>query len=337
MYSCISVVKASSKTVSFSYSNSDFSIWGIFGLDVRAIADKFYPEEDSKTLWGVENTKMELRYGNPLWGIVSPSAAASLNMSTLRKGSIYLPGCSECSKGLDSHENLPGADFASDALCATYTVGRKSMGPRIDYSGQADLAMYSLWQDYFRTAPTSAKILNKIWTDIAANLVLGTNSGELEDQYRILGKEVYRKVTVYSDCIQYRYAYGIPAFLALFLTTGCAVMTAYVTAFRKANPSTMRRLLEHTSTGRLLTTSDLQRRQQIDPVDEDTESVEHKPADCSELTVEWEKGAGTTKYTLGAEGWTKNIPCEEAKYGEVGTTATYVSVPTTHVDYDDNL
>ena len=107
------------------------------------------------------------------YGIVTPEAAGKLNLSTIRKESLYIPGYTGVVAGLTSHQNLPAADFAAQALGSAYETGQSTSGS-VDYSGQSNLALYRLWQEYARTAPTSAKILNLIWTDLAANLVLGT-------------------------------------------------------------------------------------------------------------------------------------------------------------------
>ena len=63
MYSCMSVVKASIKTVSFRFNGTN----DLAGLTVESIEDKTYPNEESKPLWAVENSDMPLKHGSPLW------------------------------------------------------------------------------------------------------------------------------------------------------------------------------------------------------------------------------------------------------------------------------
>jgi hypothetical protein len=116
MYSCMSVVEASIKTVSFLLNGTD----DLSALTVQSIEEKQYSDDTSKPLWAVEDSDMPLRHGNPLWGIVNPDAAARLNLSTLRKDKLYLPGYAGTSFYMGSHENLPGADFAAQALGTAY-------------------------------------------------------------------------------------------------------------------------------------------------------------------------------------------------------------------------
>ncbi|KAJ8118695.1 hypothetical protein OPT61_g386 [Boeremia exigua] len=331
MYSCMSVVKASIKTVSFRFnSTSDLS-----GLSVASIEAKSYPDEASKPLWAVENTDMELKHGMPLWGIMSPEAAATLNVSTLRRESLYLPGFAGF-PALKSHENLPGSDFASAVLSSTYDIGPYSTGNNIEYSGKTNLAMYRRWQEYSRTASTSAKILDLIWTDIAANLVLGTRglgSDEItkhkRDEADDTGSNLPHVIS-YSRRVKYKYAYGIPAFLALSLTVASTLATAYFTILGHAKPATMRRFLEHTSVGRLLVAQDSQDQTSKHTNSELDGSTEKTIADCTEPTKEWLKGTGAEIFTLSAEGWTKSVQSHGPGYGQAGTTAAYASVPNTY-------
>jgi hypothetical protein len=105
-----------------------------------------------------------------MWGIVTEEKAKSLNLSTLRKEPLYLPG-----RGPNiGSRNLPVADFASAALNMVYTMSDSLSASPMDYSGKVNLAMFRKWQELSRSAATSSKILNLIWTDIAANMVVGT-------------------------------------------------------------------------------------------------------------------------------------------------------------------
>ena len=257
MYSCISATKALVKTVSFRFNGSD----DLSGLTVTGLIDKVYPNDASKPLWGVEHTEMTLADVKPLWGLVAPQSQGRVNLSTLRKESLWLPGYGGLNMGpmSNGYQNLPGVDFHSDALASAYDVGDSSNG-MVDYSGQSNLAMYRLWQDLSRTPGTAAKILNLIWTDVAANSVVGTKGMEAH-------KEAKRKrnddvavsnpntvpVIVYHRRIKYHLLYGIPAFIVLFYTLCTFLLTSCIVLFGRAGPSKMRRYLNKTSAGRILT------------------------------------------------------------------------------------
>lgn len=166
MYSCLSTAKATIKAVSFRFNstNDDLS-----SLEIVSLADKTYLNEESKPLWGVKNSNIYLKGGGPLWGLISLTREKELNLSTMRKESLYLPGHNP----IMGTENVTGADFAATALQMTYdTIPNAKTAT--DYTGKANLAMYKKWQGLSKTPETSAKIINLIWTDVAANVGVGT-------------------------------------------------------------------------------------------------------------------------------------------------------------------
>lgn len=164
------------------------------------------------------------------------------------------------------------------ALGKVYAVGNSERGDT-DYSGSTNLAMYRLWQDLSQSAETAFKIPNLIWTDIAANLVLGTRSLAGANGNRTLERRDEEGnaasvplVTTYERRIRYRYVYGIPAFLALALASLILVSSFLLAVLGPARVGFLRVVLEETSVGRLL--------------------------------VAGEKGAGEGQvFVLGAEGW----------------------------------
>ncbi|CAO2649827.1 Nn.00g011190.m01.CDS01 [Neocucurbitaria sp. VM-36] len=324
MYTCMSTAKATIKTASFRFNGTNDDLTG---LEVVSLVDKTYPTEESKPFWGVENTEMFLKDGNPLWGLISEEQAKTLNLSTLRKERLYLPG----RDGVMGWQNLPGADFASIALDMAYDFSLSTKG--IDYSGQSNLALFRKWQELSRSPDTSAKILNLIWTDIAANMVVGTKS--------LTPPETKRKrddapgnastpptVTSYSKRVKYRYAYGIPAFLALVLLATCFTSTIFFVFFSGAKPSTMRTFLQHTSAGRFLTSHS----GSAVYAQPHTGSRGYSPPGESDgysdtPTQVWIKGAGLRRFTLGGEGWTKNVQEVPGYETKGGATANYTPVP----------
>jgi hypothetical protein len=259
MYSCISATKALVKTVSFRFNGSD----DLSGLTVTSLTDKVYPNDTSKPLWGVEDTQMALADVNPLWGLVAPHSHGSVNISTLQKESLWVPGYagwSDFSGGpMSGYQNLPGVDFHCGALAAAYAVGNPSIG-MLDYSGQSNLALYRLWQDLSRTPTTAAKILNLIWTDVAANSVVGTKSMEAHHEAKrkrdnnvVASDPNTVPVIVYHRRIQYHLPYGIPAFVVLFSTLCTFLITSCIVVLGHAGPLKMRKYLNETSAGRILT------------------------------------------------------------------------------------
>ncbi|KAI3318471.1 hypothetical protein HD806DRAFT_511740 [Xylariaceae sp. AK1471] len=295
MYSCISTVKASIKTVSFRFNGSD----DLSGLTVTSIAPKTYPNDASKPLWGVEHSNVPLRDAQPLWGLVTPESASRLKLDTLRRESLYLPGYTDGS-GTIGYQNLPGTDFPLLALADTFSVGLSSS--KVDYSGASNLAMYRLWQELSRNASDAGKILNLIWTDIATNLVLGTKG--LQPGNVNLTKRDSQSgtssnmpiVTTYTRRVKYHYPYGIPAFVTLVLAAAILFATACFMLLGSARPSYMRLLLEETSVGRLLTS--------YTPLQDGVPS-HFRGGDGG--TKDWARGPGQQQFTLSPEGWSKDV------------------------------
>jgi hypothetical protein len=178
---------ATIRTVQFEYNGT---AQDLTRLKVISLVDKVYPNEDPRPPWGVENSDMLIRNGGPLWGIVTEEEAKSLNLSTIRRKSLYLPG----REASIYSQNVPALDFALTTLGMMYTIGDTYNTNPIDYSGKANLAMSRKWHELSRTAATSAKILNLIWTDNAANMVVGTR--------RRRGTSATAKIRVRGGCQQ---------------------------------------------------------------------------------------------------------------------------------------
>ncbi|KAF2455766.1 hypothetical protein BDY21DRAFT_348618 [Lineolata rhizophorae] len=270
IYTCITTTKALVKSVTFRFNGTD----DLSGLSVTNVTNKVYPDEDSKPLWAVEYTESPISDVSPIWGLVSAEDVEGVaNISTLRKESLYLPGYSGLSSGPSQHgyQNLPGVDFHVQALAAAYTVYTTPGIGLTDYSGQISLALFRMWQDLSRSPSKAALILNRIWTDIATNAVVGTRgmtspgSSSNADALALSDDTSQSTstsdgtaaaalpVTTYRRRIMYRYAYGVPAFILLFITLAVLVLTAVSLVFTRAGPGKMRKYLNETSAGRLLT------------------------------------------------------------------------------------
>jgi hypothetical protein len=309
MYSCASTTKAIIKTVAFRFNGT---MDDLSGLKVVSITEKTYLNQESKPLWGVEKTSMRLADGGPLWGLVSPAKTDVLNLTTLRSESLYLPG-RDPKLGTD---NKPGADFAATALQMTYKTGLDqsySSATVVDYTGAVNLAMYKKWQELSKTAETSAKILNLIWTDIAANMVVGTKGlqphGGLNSKRDSSASTLVKPPLVisYRRRIKYNYVYGIPALLTLVLSVTAIICTVLSVLFFGATLSTMRTFLHHTSAGRFLTRQSQagQLNQLAMPGRSEHSQSLHDDGYSDSPTSVWVNGAGQQQFTLGVKGWEK--------------------------------
>lgn len=265
LYSCISTAKAIIKTVSFQFNGSD----DLSALTVTDIQDKVYADNTSKPLWGVEQTNLTLEDVLPLWGLVSSPNQGNISLSTLQKEFLYLPGYQGLSLGFSSgsdYQNLPGVNFYSDAIGTAFVIGSEGIGVA-DYSGTTNLALFRQWQDLSKSPASAARILNLVWTDSAANAVVGTKTLQDPQQQALQRRDsssdtttssssdssLLPEVTSYKRRVKYHLPYGIPAFLTLLLTLAMAIITLGATVLGRSGPHQMRSILNKTSPGRILT------------------------------------------------------------------------------------
>lgn len=261
LYSCAAATKVLIKNVQFQYNGTE----GLKGLSVLSVQDKQYSASSVKPLWGVEDTGMALSDTHPLWGLIGPQFKNQQNLSTVQQEVLWLPGYSMSSIGSPSsgYQNLPGVDFHTDALSSAFDIGSGSSSTGTqDYSGKSNLAMYAKWQELSRAPSTAARIINLVWTDIAANAVTGTKSWFPSPALPDLAKRdsgapqqaVNVPVTVYSRRIKYKYLFAIPAVIVVFITLLTALGALILLVVGRARPAAMRKFLFKTSAGRILST-----------------------------------------------------------------------------------
>ncbi|EXJ94562.1 hypothetical protein A1O1_02958 [Capronia coronata CBS 617.96] len=264
VYSCASAMKASIKEVRFRYNATGLTGNTLKALTVVNVTDKPYSDNKSMPLWGVESPDMELADVPQLWGLISPELESSVNLSTIRAPHLYLPGYGGLLSGSSpGQENLPAADGLTDVLAGVYqdTLGAGDMA---DYTGTTNMAMYATWRDLASSAATMKKIPNLIWTDLAANMLIGTRSwtsgsalpANLQKRADTAngsdGNSAVVPVTVYQRQIRYHWLFAIPAFLALFLFL-VVLMAALVSVLSgRGLPARVQHYLYHLSSGRLL-------------------------------------------------------------------------------------
>ena len=194
----------------------------------------------------------------PLWGILSPNTSPlPQNISTTQQPSLRLPGLITAagilSRGNDyilptAGQNLPAVDFYVQALQNAFTIsspGTVGYEGYADYSGlTAGLALYGKWQNLSASADGAAQILKLVWTDIAANSVVGTKGWE--------GQGSGPVVTVFHRKVRYDLLYMVPAVVVAVLALVVVGTWVVLMVLGRTGPGKMRRLLDATSTGRVL-------------------------------------------------------------------------------------
>jgi hypothetical protein len=225
-----------------------------------------------------------LSEAQPLWGILPPNTAAippslANNLTTTRLPSLRLPGILTSTTSLLLTSNdynpsrlgqyLPAVDFYGQALQNAFTIRRPgSVGYEgyADYSGMTGLALYKKWQALSKSAEGAAEIVKLVWTDIAANSVVGTRGwgldgspegadggvGAVRKKRDANGDDAVVLVTVYRRRVRYRLPYMAPAVVVLALAVGVLGTWLVLLVMGRTGPAKMRRFLDATSPGRIL-------------------------------------------------------------------------------------
>ncbi|KAL4744819.1 hypothetical protein BDW72DRAFT_212173 [Aspergillus terricola var. indicus] len=254
MYSCATGVEATVKTVTFAFNITN----DLDGLRVLNITDKTYPSASDKPLWAVENLDVLPYDMPPLWGLVSPRAAGMISgnkLQTIRKESLLLPAGTSASFLTSMSENLPGVSFYMQGLGV---IDEMYLGSSdiVDYTGKTNLAMSQRWRALSKSAVSMATVLNLIWTDYAANAVLGTKSfmpSRQEGGTEARGDAMVKQpVRVYTRQIGYQLAYAIPALMVLFILLLILALSVFALLLGRTSLAKMKRYLNATSAGRIM-------------------------------------------------------------------------------------
>ena len=269
VYSCASSISATIRDVSFVYNGTSFG-----ALKATSAKPKQYPNPSDLPLWAVEDMHdMTILQAQPLWGVIGPANSTvreslKANISTISQESLRLPGIMNEYSFFNTlgdpvsskiGENLPGTSFYAQALLNAFNIGRPSAVSYGDYSGQTQLALYALWQNLSSTATDASSIVNLVWTDIAANSVVGTKGWGLTSvaagqspSANAAAQNNNAPVTSYRKRVKFHMAYAVPAFVVIAVTLAILVASVVVLAMRKTSIKRLRELLDATSNGRII-------------------------------------------------------------------------------------
>ncbi|RDL37936.1 uncharacterized protein BP5553_05369 [Venustampulla echinocandica] len=277
IYSCASTIKATIRTVTFQYNAT-----GIEALKIKATKPKTYQDSKSLPLWGVEDLQ-SLRLGNaqPLWGVLGTSNSTNIptapyNISKISQESLYLPGFQDqfFNDGLQpvpiTGQNLPGVEFYYQALASALRINRPgAVGYQgfADYSGKTSFALYAKWQNLSSSVDSTSKILDLVWTDVAANAVVGTKGWGLSSVASGHSKTILKRasegngddapqsqvpITIYEKRIRYRILYAIPAFIIAAITVAVICTVSVLAIMGRTGLKQMRKFLDAASAGRIV-------------------------------------------------------------------------------------
>ncbi|KAF2868844.1 hypothetical protein BDV95DRAFT_500206 [Massariosphaeria phaeospora] len=261
LYSCASAVRATIKTVSFLVNGTS----GLDSLYVTEIAQKNYTDKESMPLWGFEETGLTNDGVSPVWGLVDAAYESYPNISLFRKPSLYLPGFSAHGRaGLGGltltsggYQYMPRSDFASVAMNTVYSLSTGSITTTtslaVDYTGMTDMAIYLRWQNLSASADGAAQIINLIWTDLAANAVVGTKGALGAGNTEFNPADTKISVQPIVRKIKYRMAFAVPALVLLATLLALSTVALLACLRGQSSRSKMRVRLNQAATGRLAT------------------------------------------------------------------------------------
>jgi hypothetical protein len=256
LYSCASAAKAIIKTVRFKYNGTR----GLEDLVILNTPNKVYGSDKERPFWAVENVQRNLSFYDPIWGLSHPRYETHQNLSTLQKDSLWLPGYSNFYlEPYDTQQNIPGANFHMTTFSQVYAInGAKGL---LDYTGASSFPIYKRWFELSRNATGAAHMLNLIWTDIAANAVVGTRGWTSQLSPTNLAKRASNPgdddalvpIYIYRRRVHFKYSYGVPAFIVCAFAIGVIIATVALSVMRKTKFGKLNKYMDHTSLARNLT------------------------------------------------------------------------------------
>lgn len=255
LYACASTVKANIKTVSFLLNGTGPALESLVVTDVH---DKEYPDNSSMPLWGMEDSGLALDGITPVWGLISAEYSNFPNISVVRKPSFYLIGTSDqfgsSTIAGAQFEYMPGSDFAPAAMNSVYNRESKLSTDLPDYSGSSDLAIYMKWMNFSKKPELAGAIVNLIWSDLAAQGVVGTKGVLGSSNAGLANETVPIAVSPIVREIKFRYLFGIPAFVLAVVILAISLLAAISATTRQSSFAIVRQRLHQSSIGRIFTT-----------------------------------------------------------------------------------
>ncbi|KAF2217266.1 hypothetical protein CERZMDRAFT_81197 [Cercospora zeae-maydis SCOH1-5] len=271
IFSCISGVSASIKLV-------DFQINGTANLDnlvIENVRSVDYESESDMPTWAMEITRRRIGDMDPYWGPISPDAADTANVSTIRKPIFRLPAGAASVWG--------GSTVIEDAVAglkAPFAVLTDMFGDYTDvvpgsqdYTGASNYLLYLQWQRLLASGDTVGKIVDLIWTDLMANNLVSARStlSAASEQSGVQRRNdassnafAMRPAAQYSIGISYDWRYAIPALMFACVYAALLAWSLVMFTTRNLSLGILRFMLDQTSAGRAITTERSQANNEID-------------------------------------------------------------------------
>ncbi|KAJ0425626.1 hypothetical protein BJY00DRAFT_184496 [Aspergillus carlsbadensis] len=250
LLTCSSATRASIKIVKFQANGTALS-----DIHVLRVSDKPYGSEAEMPLWAIERSNLTVADYAPLWGIIDDIHENSEALYTRRKEALWLPAANTYGTSLSYLSDSMPAGAHLKALAIAYNVD--SMLTTLygrDYSGKDDFGLYPLWRDLSRNSKTAGRMINLIWTDAMANLVLGTKPGPFSSEPVLGSSASYdRVVQAVERRVVYDIRYATPAFLMLVLWMTSLIAALILFLLSRVSIPALAQLTNQLASGRMAT------------------------------------------------------------------------------------
>ncbi|KAH7007220.1 hypothetical protein EDB80DRAFT_880727 [Ilyonectria destructans] len=238
VYSCASAVKATIKTVHFFHNGTSDNLQG---LVIKDLQEKRYKDESEMPLWGIEVSSFTLEQFEPIWGLVDPAFEDFQNISTIRAPSLYLPQlASQTLAPTLPVTNLPGA-ILPVAAYKTIRLNAGSIWTGIDYTAGGSMSLWMRWKELSKSATTMPKIVQFLWTDIAASALVGSK-GVLGSRNMEPDQAATINIHPTVHRVKYHWPFAIPAFIVVLLIGLVFVVVVLSVVFGNASLGGMNKI-----------------------------------------------------------------------------------------------
>ena len=268
--SCASANRVIIKTVRFSFNTSDT----VSGLKIESIEPKKYASSSEYPLWAFESSdeaegdpQWNIRSWDPLWGIVEKEDSTFSNLTYKRSPELWLTGNTATNNADYSGFNLAAITIPRSLLYHGYEVHQpsgsltSSRNDLADYSGKLNIEMLNLWRNLSATPQGTGRMIDLVWTDVAANAFYGgrgmlpvglpPNLARRDDGETAESEMV--PVFVRKRWTRYRYVYAIPAFIVLAIVAATLVGSIVAAILGRGTIGRIKMFLARLSAGRVMT------------------------------------------------------------------------------------
>lgn len=223
----------------------------------------------------MEASSFTLEQFEPIRDLVDSAFEEFQNISTIRAPSLYLPQLAgQTIAPTVPVTNLPGA-ILPVAAYKTIRLNAGLIWTGIDYTAEGSMSLRMRWKELSKSATTMPKIIQFLWTDIAASALVGSK-GVLGSRNMEPDQAATINIHPTVHRVKYHWPFAIPAFIVALLIGPVFVVVVLSVVFGNASLGGMKQNLKQISVGRILT------------------SVFHpESSDLAMEPVVWSKGNGS--------------------------------------------